>query len=67
MSNRRELLILRCNYKMIMFLVVIKSISIWGEAKRRKKKDHQVRKYYERKGEVDQPLKMSIKKTKKKV
>lgn len=37
MSNRRELLILHCNHKMIMFLVVIKSISIWGENKRRKK------------------------------
>lgn len=42
MSNRRELLILRCNHKMIMFLVVIKSISIWGETKRRGRKKKKI-------------------------
>jgi len=38
-----------------------------GEKYKRNKKDYQVRKYYERNGEVDQPLEMSIKKTEKKV
>ena len=38
-----------------------------GEIEKEKKKDHQVRKCYDRNGEVDQPLELSIKKTKKKV